>query len=387
MRICLVSETWSPEINGVAHTLFQLSQELLARGMSLQLIRPHPADADAPPRTPGMQAELRVPGMAIPGYRAVRIGMPATRRIQRMWHRQRPDVVYLATQGPLGWSARRAARRMGIPLVAGWHTNFDHFCGDYGMPWLAPALMRGLRQFHNACQVNLVPTRQQADELARQGFRGLAVMGRGIDHQRLNPTLRCAELRRSWGLDEHQPAALYVGRLAAEKNLTLLRETLHAMRSARPDMAQVIVGDGPARRSLEKALPDARFTGFISPEALCRHYASADLFLFPSLSETWGNVVPEAMASGLAVVTYRHAAAAELIDSGINGVTVPAGDPEAFRETAVTLCQQPARYAQMGRAARLRSQTCRWPAIADTFLSALEQAREVSHATTRPCGV
>lgn len=387
MRICLVSETWSPEINGVAHTLTQLSQELLARGMSLQLIRPHPAAADAPRRTPGMQVELRVSGMAIPGYRAVRIGMPALRRIQRMWQKQRPDVVYLATQGPLGWSARRAARRMGIPLVAGWHTNFDHYCGDYGVPWLAPALMRGLRHFHNACQVTLVPTRQQADELTHQGFRGVAVMGRGIDHQRLAPTLRCAELRRSWGAGEHHPVALHVGRLATEKNLTLLRETLHAMRSARPDMVQVIVGDGPARRSLEKALPDTHFTGFISPEALARHYASADLFLFPSLSETWGNVVPEAMASGLAVVAYRHAAAAELIDSGINGVTVTAGDAEAFREAAVALCQQPARYAQMGRAARLRSQACRWPAIADTFLSALEQAREVSHATTRPCGI
>ncbi|MDX5379313.1 MAG: glycosyltransferase, partial [Halomonas sp.] len=129
MRICLVSETWTPEINGVAHTLAQLSQELLARGMSLQLIRPHPADANAARRTPGMQAELRVTGMPIPGYRAVRIGMPAARRIRRMWHKQRPDVVYLATQGPLGWSARRMARRMGIPLVAGWHTNFDHYCG------------------------------------------------------------------------------------------------------------------------------------------------------------------------------------------------------------------------------------------------------------------
>ncbi|PMR74509.1 glycosyltransferase family 4 protein [Billgrantia endophytica] len=387
MRICLVSETWSPEINGVAHTLAQLSRELLARGALLQLIRPHPADADAPRHTPGMQAELRVRGMAMPGYRAVRIGLPATRRIERLWQKQRPDVVYLATQGPLGWSARRAAIRLAIPVVAGWHTNFDHYCGDYGVPWLAPALMRTLRHFHNGCQATLIPTRQQAGELSRQGFQRLEVMGRGIDHQRLDPTLRCAKLRRSWGADEHRPVVLHVGRLAAEKNLTLLRETLHAMRSAHPDMAQVIVGDGPARRSLEKALPDAHFTGFISPEALAQHYASADLFLFPSLSETWGNVVPEAMASGLAVVAYRHAAAAELIDSGVNGVTVPAGDAEAFREAAVTLCQQPAHYARLGRAARRRALCCRWPAIADRFLSVLEQSREAADATTHPCGI
>ncbi|MCE8003066.1 glycosyltransferase family 4 protein [Billgrantia ethanolica] len=387
MRICLVSETWAPEINGVAHTLMQLSRELRERGMALQLIRPQPANGSASEPTPGMQAELQVRGMAIPGYRAVRIGLPAGRRMRCLWQAQRPDVVYLATQGPLGWSARRAAKRLGIPLVAGWHTNFDHYCGDYGVPWLAPLLMRGLRHFHNGCQATLVPTRQQANDLAGHGFERLEVMGRGIDQERFSPGLRCAELRRSWGVDEHSPVALHVGRLAAEKNLTLLRETLHVMRSARPDMAQVIVGDGPARRSLEKALPEAHFTGFISPEALARHYASADMFLFPSLSETWGNVVPEAMASGLAVVAYRHAAAAELIDSGVNGVTVTAGDAEAFRDAAVALCQQPARYAQMGRAAQLRSQTCRWPAIADKFLSVLQQAREIDHETTRPCRI
>ncbi|MCE8010049.1 glycosyltransferase family 4 protein [Billgrantia desiderata] len=387
MRICLVSETWAPEINGVAHTLMQLSRELRERGMALQLIRPQPANGSASEPTPGMQAELQVRGMAIPGYRAVRIGLPAGRRIQHLWQKQRPDVVYLATQGPLGWSARRVAKRLGIPLVAGWHTNFDHYCLDYGVPWLAPLLIRGLRHFHNGCQTTLVPTRQQASELARQGFERLEVMGRGIDQERFSPRLRCARLRRSWGVDEHSPVVLHVGRLAAEKNLTLLRETLHVMRNTRPDMAQVVVGDGPARRSLEKALPEVHFTGFISPEALARHYASADIFLFPSLSETWGNVVPEAMASGLAVVAYRHAAAAELIDSGVNGVTVPAGNAEAFRDAAVALCQQPARYAQMGRAAQLRSQVCRWPAIADTFLRILDQAREINHAPKHPYGI
>ena len=387
MRICLVSETWSPEINGVAHTLTQLSRELQRRGTELQLIRPQPVDANAPPSTPGMQAELRVPGIAVPGYRAVRFGLPATGRIQRLWQAQRPDVVYLATQGPLGWSARRTAQRLGIPLVAGWHTNFDHYCGDYGVAWLAPTLRRVLRQFHNGCQLTLVPTRQQAQTLSDQGFHGLRVMGRGIEHSRFSPALRCAELRHSWGASEHSPVALHVGRLAAEKNLSLLRDTFRAMRSVRPDMVQIIVGDGPSRRALEKALPEAHFTGFISPAELARHYASADLFLFPSLSETWGNVVPEAMASGLAVVAYQHAAAAELIDSGTHGVTVPAGDSEAFREAAVALCQQPARYARMGRNACLRTQQCRWPAIADTFLATLEQAREVKDASTRICGI
>lgn len=387
MRICLVSETWAPDINGVAHTLDHLSRELLGRGVALQLIRPRPAEGTPGRRTPGMQAELQVKGIGMPGYPAVRLGLPATRRIQALWRQQRPDVVYLATQGPLGWSARRAARRLGIPLVAGWHTNFDHYCRNYGVPWLAPLLLHGLRQFHDACHATLVPTQRQAQALARLGFKRLAVMGRGVDPARFSPTLRCQALRQRWGADAHSPVALHVGRLAPEKNLGLLCETLHAMRAARPDMAQVIVGDGPSRRSLEKALPRAHFTGFIPPDALARHYASADLFLFPSLSETWGNVVLEAMASGLAVVAFRHAAAAELIESGVGGVTLPIDDAEGFRDTAVALCQLPARYAQMGRAARLRVQACGWPAVADTFLSTLDQAREMPHASARAYGV
>jgi glycosyltransferase involved in cell wall biosynthesis len=383
MRICLVSETWTPDINGVAHTLGQLSGELHSRGLRLQLIRPRPL-TPAPPRSAGMEAELRVRGVSVPGYREVRLGLPASRAILRLWREQRPDVVYLATQGPLGWSAQRVARRLAIPTVAGWHTNFDHYCRDYGFPCLAPLVIRRLRAFHNRCAATLVPTRDQARALAAQGFDNLRLMARGIDGERFSPAHRDPELRRRWGAGEHRPVALHVGRLAPEKNLDLLRDTFLAMQDARPDLRQVIVGDGPGRRLLERALPEAHFTGFIDPEALVRHYASADLFIFPSLSETWGNVVLEAMASGLGVVAFRHAAGAELIDDDVNGVTAPADDPTAFREAAVTLCQQPARTARLGRAARQRALAYTWPAITDDFLATLDLARETPHGTSRP---
>ncbi|BBI59076.1 hypothetical protein HSBAA_03820 [Vreelandella sulfidaeris] len=147
----------------------------------------------------------------------------------------------------------------------------------------------------------------------------------------------------------------------------MLHESFQAMREVRPDIAQVIVGDGPGRAQLEKALPDAHFTGFVGQEALARHYASADLFIFPSLSETWGNVVAEAMASGLAVVAYDHAASAELINSGHNGITVPAGNSAAFQQAAVDLCQHPADYARLGRVARLRALEQSWMGIAEQF--------------------
>lgn len=387
MRICLVSETWPPDINGVAHTLSHLADQLHDRGIALQLVRPQPRQGWHQERHPGIRAELLVRGLALPGYREVRLGLPAPRRLQQLWQDQRPDVVYLATQGPLGWSARGVARRLGIPVVAGWHTNFDHYCHDYHLPWLAPAVLSVLRRFHNGCAATLVPTRALAGTLAEQGFHRLAVMGRGIDGERFSPHHRDSLLRKQWGVGEHQPVALHVGRLASEKNLALLEESFRALLEARPDMALVIVGDGPARQRLERALPNAHFTGFVPRETLARYYASADLFLFPSLSETWGNVVLEAMASGLTVVAFRHAAAAELIDHERNGLAIAPDDDAGFRDAVLTLCQQPARYARLGRAARQRALEYRWSAIADTFLTVLQQARESTHETAHPCGV
>lgn len=384
MRLCIVSETWSPDINGVAHTLSRLSCELNRQGVPVDVIRPRPRIAG---NTSRINHELQVARFALPGYTDVQVGLATPASLRRFWRVYRPDVIYLATQGPLGWAARQAARRLNIPLVAGWHTNFDHYCKDYGVAWLASTARRYLRYFHNGCALTLVPTRQQAATLQQRGIRDVNVLSRGLDGERFSPEHRDAALRKRWGVGEHQPVALYVGRLAAEKNLTLLQESLQAMREVRPDIAQVIVGDGPAREQLQKALPDAHFTGFVGQESLARHYASADLFIFPSLSETWGNVVAEAMASGLAVVAYDHAASAELINSGYNGITVPAGNSAAFQQAAVDLCQYPADCARLGRVARLRALEQSWIGIAEQFLRYLHQALEAHHAPTPACGI
>ncbi|MEA2119721.1 glycosyltransferase family 1 protein [Halovibrio sp. HP20-50] len=384
MRLCIVSETWSPDINGVAHTLSRLNGELNRQGVLVDVIRPRPRVADS---ATGINCERQVQRFALPGYTDVQVGLVTPATLRRFWRQHRPDVIYVATQGPLGWAARQAARRLNIPLVAGWHTNFDHYCKDYGVTWLTSATQRYLRYFHNGCVLTLVPTHLQAASLKRQGIRGVRVMSRGLDGERFSPAHRDSSLRQSWGVSEHQPVALYVGRLAAEKNLTLLQESFLAMREVRPDIAQVIVGDGPARAQLQKALPDVHFTGFVGQESLARHYASADLFIFPSLSETWGNVVAEAMASGLAVVAYHHAASAELINSGHNGITVPAGDSAAFQQAAVELCQHPADYARLGRVARLRALEQSWSGIAEQFVSYLHQAQEAHHAPASACRI
>lgn len=381
MRICFVSETWSPDINGVAHTLGHLSRELDARNITLQLVRPRP---DNGRRAEGIEDELQVSGFHLPGYKAVKLGLPAGRALARLWRDSRPDAVYIATEGPLGWSALRQARRMGLPVASGFHTNFDHYAGDYGFAWLKRPVTAVLRHFHNRTGATLVPTATQVRALSAQGFDNVQVMSRGIDANHFSPEKRDPELRRTWGVGENQPVALHVGRLASEKNLDLLVESVQAMQEVQPDLVTVIVGDGPLRESLQQRLPEAVFTGFINRESLARHYASADIFVFPSCSETYGNVVAEAMASSLGVVAFDHAAASELITSGRQGLTARVGDQKGFIDHAVSLCQHPASYGQLGRQARQRVASNGWDRIADDFLRILlslqETPDDASHA-------
>ncbi|WP_148254058.1 glycosyltransferase family 4 protein [Aidingimonas lacisalsi] len=382
MRVCLVSETWAPEINGVAHTLMHISRELWQLDIALQLIRPRPRHA--PHRAEFMEAEHQVRAMALPGYDAVQLGLTRPRAIMRFWLRQRPSVVYIATEGPLGWAALHAARRMDIPVVSGFHTNFDHYARDYGVGWLGNGINAILRHFHNRTQTTLVPTTAQAEALRQQGFDNLRVLGRGVDSHHFHPGKRDPILRHQWGANDNQPVALHVGRLANEKNLDLLVETCHAMQRVQPDLILVLVGDGPGREKLQEQLPDAVFTGFIDSQALARHYASADLFVFPSCSETYGNVVAEAMASGLGIIAFDYAAAAELIDHGQSGIKVAFGDHHAFIEHAVTLCQQPATYSRLGHAARLRVTSHSWRQIANDFLATLAHVQETPDDATHP---
>lgn len=376
LKVAFVSETWAPEINGVTHTLGHLSRHLKARGMSLQLIRPRPRTDH---QDELMSEELQVGAIPIPDYDGVSMGFPAPRKIDKLWRGHRPDVVYIATEGPLGLSALNQARRMGIPVISGFHTNFDQYSRHYIMlKVLSPLVRPFLRRFHNRSTMTLVPTKAQADNLAQYGYDNVKVLSRGLDYERFSPHQRDASLRDQWGADEHTPVALHVGRLAAEKNVLLLIDTLEAMRKRQPGLKAVLVGDGPQRALLEKRLPWAHFAGFQRDQALARHYASADIFLFPSLSETFGNVVTEAMASGLAVAAFDYAAAGELICENIQGKLAAPDRPAQFIDAAVALCDDMASAREMGRAACERVHTLGWPKIGDAFIDYLRQAQEVN---------
>lgn len=379
LRIALVTETWAPEINGVAMTLGRMVDGLIARGHRVQLVRPRQALSDRAADGPGFE-EVLAHGMKIPKYEGLRFGLPARTRLFRLWSRQRPDLVHVATEGPLGWSAVSASIRLGIPVTSDFHTNFDSYSAHYGVGWLERPVAAWLKRMHNRTAVTFVPTRAMAQDLRARGYRSVEVIARGVDTELFNPARRSAALRASWGVAADELAVVWVGRVAPEKNLRLVLEAFAAIRRRTPNARLVIVGDGPLRKSLQDGNPDVVFAGARRGEDLAAHYASGDLFLFPSLSETWGNVTLEAMASGLCVVAYDCAAAAEVIASGGDGLLVRPGAAAAFVAESVVAASDRDLRARIAEAARRRSESLDWERINDRFATSLQRVVDEAQA-------
>ena len=370
LKVALVTETFPPEINGVAMTLGRLTQGLLDNGHSVQLVRPrqHKEEVALANRR---QRELLVGGLPIPRYPGLRFGLPAGRTMLNQWKSDRPDIVHVATQGPLGWSAINAARYLGLPVSSGFHTNFDAYSRHYGIGWLKPAIAGYLRSFHNRTDCTLAPTRALARNLTIDGYRNVSVLSRGVDTRLFNPTQRCQALRASWGVGPQDLVVTCIGRMAPEKNLGLVQAAFEAIKQVRPEARLLFVGDGPERAPLAQRHPEHLFAGMRRGDDLAAHYASADLFLFPSLTETFGNVTSEALASGLGVVGYAYAAAEELIEPGVNGMTAPPGDEAAFIRAAVALARDPDTLGGIRRAAAPSIAHLDWPRVHAAFIAAL----------------
>jgi glycosyltransferase involved in cell wall biosynthesis len=366
LRIAVVTETYPPEVNGVAMTLGRLVNGLQVRNHQIQLIRPRQHADDVAQPTATLTEHLQR-GIPLPRYEGLKIGLPAKAALTKLWTKHRPDVVQIATEGPLGWSALSAANKLRLPVASDFHTNFHSYSSHYGFGILRRAIVAYLRKFHNKAAVTLVPTEGIRRELKGYGYDNIEIIGRGVDTQLFHPARRDLALRAGWGVGDNDPVALYVGRLAAEKNLALVFRAFDAMREAQPATRLVLVGDGPERASWQAKRPDVIFCGTQIGEALAAHYASGDVFLFPSLTETWGNVTIEAMASGLAVIAYDCAAAEEVIRHGENGLKAAPEDETGFIQQATTLAPDLAQQRRLGHAAAARAAQLSWDAIIDSF--------------------
>lgn len=384
LHIALVTETYLPEVNGVAITLGRMVHGLCQLGHDIHLIRPRQHKQDTA-REEQCYRETLVNGMPIPGYSGLKSGLPAQGLLLGLWKLHRPDVVHIATEGPLGWSALCAARKLNIPVSTDFHTNFHSYTQHYGIGLLKWPIAAYLRHFHNKAACTMVPTTELQLQLEQEGYRDVKVVSRGVDTSLFNPSRRSARLRASWNADESTPVVMLVSRIAAEKNLAVAISAFEQMRIINPNAKMVLVGDGPARAGLQKQHPDLIFAGMQTGEALAEHYASGDIFIYPSLTETYGNVTVEAMASGLATLAYDYAAARQHIIHDVNGVLVPFGDTQAFIAGAKALISNLSAVSHLRAAARLKVQTLGWEHIMNCMESVLfETAATQGAAIAQP---
>lgn len=371
LRIAVVTETYPPEVNGVAMTIAKVVEGLHHRNHDVQLIRPRQDKQESGDRSVRFH-EVLMRGLPIPRYPNLRMGVPSKKALVQLWALHRPDVVHIATEGPLGWSALQAAHHLKLPISSDFRTNFHAYSQHYGIGWLRKPIMAYLRKFHNRTLCTMVPTEALKRDLEACGLRHLVVVARGVDTRQFNPARRSEALRASWGVAPQDLVLACVGRLAPEKNLDTVAAAFDAVLAREPRARLLLVGDGPLRATLQARYPNAIFAGQRSGDDLAAHYASADLFLFASVTETFGNVTTEAMASGLPVVAYNYAAAAQLIQPGENGVLVPFAEQATFVQAALALAQNPAQRLSMAAAARHTASQWDWDRIVARFEGVLQ---------------
>lgn len=347
MRIALVTDTYLPEVNGVTTVLATMRDGLRRRGHAVLVIAPeydHPGPDDAD--------VVRRPSLAFPPYPAIRLSRPWGSDVSGVLARSRPDLVHVATEGPIGRLGRRYALDAGIPLITSFHTDFPRYAGKYLGRWAVEPTRSYLRAFHRPALVTQTPSAATRDELLAMGIPHASVWGHGVDTALFTPARRSDARRAGIGATD-KALVLHVGRLSKEKDTATL---VAAFRRAEAILGSAatfcVAGDGPEAAAVRNALPHATHVGFIDRARLADLYADADLFVFPSPTETCGLVALEAMAAAVPVIGAAAGGIVENVRHGINGLAVTPGDAGAFGEAIVDLTRDPTTRGAMSAAAR-----------------------------------
>ncbi len=372
MKLSIVTETFPPEVNGVAMTFGVIAREMALRGHEVTIYRPFrdklSSGSEKDPYT-----VKTMPGFPIPGYGLIRMGYPAKGRLKKDWQNNRPDLVHVVTEGPLGASAIDAALDLKIPVSSSFHTNFHAYTSSYGLSPAKRIALAWLRRVHNKTLRTFAPTQELCDELKASGFNNLAILSRGVDLRGFSASRRSLKQRVAWGASAENPVVLHVGRMAPEKNYTLLFKAYETMLSANPRLRFVLAGEGPLQAKLQKQHPECIFAGFLSRDEIGKLYASADIYIHASSTETFGNVLTEAMASGLAVSGFNYAAARQFIRHGENGLVSPLGDEQAFIANAVRLASEASLREKVRTAAPASLSDQSWAKVIARFEAELLQ--------------
>jgi len=374
MRIALFTDTYLPQVNGVSRTLARYLDAAVERGHTVALASPRfTGSTDSPAKL-----HLDLPSLPVPFYPELRLSLPLPGSVSRGLESFDPDLVHVATEFTVGLAGSSWALDRGVPLVTSFHTDFPAYLSGYGLGGLEGLAWHYLRRFHARALRIFCPSRATRRQLREQGFpRRLSVWSRGVDADRFHPSRRCGSVRRRLapGADR---LLVYVGRLAPEKRLGLLLEAHRRIREqdgvdgvdGRTDL--LIVGDGPEGEKLRSGAGEGvHFTGYLSGRELAEAYAAGDVFAFPSDTETFGNVVLEAMASGLPVVAPSRGGVLDTVDPDRTGLLVPPGDVAAFASACRRLLMNEERRRRLGRAARAAAEARSWTAVFDRLFGEL----------------
>ena len=372
MKICLVTETFPPEINGVSKTLHRISQDLKVLGHSVTIVRPHQSGEAKVSQTPDIAI---VPSLPIPVYQGLHFGLPCRSLLKKFWANSKPDIVYVATEGPLGVTAINLARKMKIAVTSGFHTNFHKYMRHYSLPLMSKLTEYFLKKTHNKTLRTFAPTEDVIKQLNQMGVKNTHLLSRGVDTELFHPKKRDHALRASWGVtSESQYVAIFVSRIAAEKNIPLAINAFKKIKADNPGASCIFVGDGPERYRLERKYPDFRFVGTQTGDSLAKYYASGDLFIFPSLTETFGNVIPEAMASSLIPIAFNYAAPKALIQNKVNGYLADYDDSDSYIKTVEYALSKKNKWSEIRNKARQTTEQLNWINIVENFVQELHKA-------------
>ncbi|MCH7230292.1 glycosyltransferase family 1 protein [Glycomyces sp. L485] len=364
MKVALVTESFPPQVNGVARSVARTAEHLCARGLDAVVIAPAPGPA-AVPDFPCPIVHVR--SVPVPAYRNFRAGL-ATRALDAALDAHAPDVIHLAS--PFGYTARAAeyAERHAIPAIAVWQTDLPAYARAYHLTAFEQLVWRRLRRIHSRASVNLALSRCTADALASQGIGGVTVVPHGVDTERFSPAWRDQGLHDALAPDGALLVG-YVGRLAREKHLHLARAL-----SETPGVRLVVAGDGPRRRALERLMPSAAFLGNLHGADLSRLYASLDVFVHTGPFETFGQTIQEAHASGVGVVCVDAGGAAELVDPGVDGAHFPSGEADTLARTVADLRDRRALLRAWGAEGRSKVLGRTWEAEGDAIIGHYRRA-------------
>ncbi|MEZ5680216.1 MAG: glycosyltransferase family 1 protein [Erythrobacter sp.] len=371
LRIALFSGNYNYTRDGANQALNRLAEYLLRQGAALRVYAPVVADPDFEPTGDLVGVpNIRMPVKSRGEYR-LPLGLNAEARADL--EKFAPNIVHVSSPDPTGHAALKWAERHDLPVLASVHTRFETYPRYYGLGFLEPAVEGMLRRFYNRCDALVAPSQSQIEELKAQGMHeDITIWSRGVDRTVFDPSKRDLEWRRAQGLADDDVAIVFLGRLVMEKGLDVFAESIVELRKRQVPHKVLVIGDGPARGWFEKTLPGGSFVGFQTGADLGRALASGDIFLNPSITETFGNVTLEAMACGLPVVAAGATGAASLVEDGVTGRLVKPGDTTAFAEALAPYCSDDALRLAHGAAGEKSARAYSWDAInravLDTYL-------------------